>query len=525
MMKKRSMAAANIVSVMLGGLIAGCSEQSTPSNSAAVGSAVSNEPLKPITFTWMVTNRAEGPIRQDWEIFKEIEKKTGVTIDFQPVDAAAAEEKQKIMIATNSVTDFFYLRNQAGRDYGPEKVFLNLKDYLDIAPNIKKLFESDPEARAQSTAADGGYYTVPGRESQPGSKGFDYAWMARKDLMDKYGLKPPTTLDEFYQLLKDLKQNDPKLYPLIFNRPLLSKEGAYGVFSRMFTGITGFIELDPKTDQYAFAPYQKGFKEAIVFLNKLYTEKLIDPEFPLLTTAQFNEKLVSGKSAVTYTWKDNIKSLGAKAVDAGNKQYELEAIPMIAADGVYNYQYSRNKLSNFGLAISANVKDKKAAVKFLDYLISEEGKNYLSLGILGKTYNIVDGKARFPEELGSTPYSTLRRDYGVWYPGIGIDAGISREAWENGLDAKQMALNTAYEKYIIPAPRTLAKTADEQELEKAKRANIEKFLEQKITEFVSGKTPITDETYNQFIDQCKKLGADELLKMYNESYKRTYGGK
>ncbi|MNR16193.1 hypothetical protein D3C85_1327790 [compost metagenome] len=88
-----------------------------------------------------------------------------------------------------------------------------------------------------------------------------------------------------------------------------------------------------------------------------------------------------------------------------------------------------------------------------------------------------------------------------------------------------MALNTSYEKYIIPAPRTLAKTADEQELEKAKRANIEKFLEQKITEFVSGKAPITDETYNQFIDQCKKLGADELLKMYNESYKRTYGGK
>jgi putative aldouronate transport system substrate-binding protein len=525
-MKKRSIAAVTLASVMLGGLIAGCSGQGNPSDSVnKEGAVASNEPPKAITFTWLVANRPEGPVKQDWEIFKEIEKKTGVKIDFQPVADSGIDEKKKIMIATNSVTDIINVKNQDGRDYGPEKVFLNLKEYLDIAPNIKKFMDDNPEAKAQATAGDGGYYTVPAIESLPDSKGFDYAWLARKDLMDKYGLKAPTNLNEFYEFLKAFKQKDPNLIPLTFNTPLAGKEGAYGVFARMFTGITGFIELNPVNEQYMFAPYEKGFKDMLLFMNKLYTEKLLDPEFPLLTTDQYRERMTSGKSVVSYTWKASMDSYYLIASSAGNKEYNLDAFPMIAADGVNNYQFSRAKIGNSGLAIAANVKDKKAAVKFLDYLVSEEGKNYLSLGILNKSYKVVDGKKRYVEEFGTSPYTPLRRDYGVWYGGISLDNGTSREAWENGLDDKTKAINAAYAKYIVPAPKALVKTAEDQELEKSKRSNLDKFLEQKVTEFVSGKTPINDEAYNQFIDQSKKLGVDDLLKMYNAAYKRNYGGK
>jgi putative aldouronate transport system substrate-binding protein len=63
------------------------------------------------------------------------------------------------------------------------------------------------------------------------------------------------------------------------------------------------------------------------------------------------------------------------------------------------------------------------------------------------------------------------------------------------------------------------------ELEKSRLNNLNKYLEQQITEFVTGKTPISDETYQRFLDQAKKLGADDLLNMYNTAYKRTYGSK
>ncbi|VTR53569.1 Uncharacterised protein [Actinobacillus pleuropneumoniae] len=97
--------------------------------------------------------------------------------------------------------------------------------------------------------------------------------------------------------------------------------------------------------------------------------------------------------------------------------------------------------------------------------------------------------------------------------------------WERGLSEKSKDINARYEQYIVPAPKQIVKTEEELELEKSKLNNLNKFLEQKVTEFVTGKTPINDSTYQQFIDQAKKLGSDELLAMYNTAYTRTYGGK
>ncbi|NHN34209.1 extracellular solute-binding protein [Paenibacillus sp. S3N08] len=532
---------------MLGGLIAGCSgggqvaAPSAPAKDAggttgttgttapATTPATSSQPPKAVTFTWLAANRVEGPVKQDWETFKEIEKKTGVKIDFQVISEEALLEKRKIMIATNTVTDFILIPTQDGRDFGPEKVFLNLKNYLDKAPNIKKFFDANPEAKAQATAADGGYYTMPVLESDASTKGFNYAWYTRKDLHDKYGLKAPTTLDEFYQYLKALKDKHPDSYPLTFRTPLSNPNltGIYTVFLRAFTGVEGFINQTPDKDEYEFAGYHKGFKDSLLYMNKLYNEKLLEPEFALLTTAQWEERLLTGKSMVTYFWKADFDPLIDKArkANASNKDFEMNVIPQFAADGIKNYQYARPAVGVSGLAISANVKDKDAAIKFMDFLYSEEGTNYMSLGILNKTYKMVDGKPRYMEEFGTSPYVPLRRDWGVWFPNVSINNAIARAAWERGLDAKNKEINTFYAKYIIDAPKSIVKNADEQEIEKSKLNNLNKYFEQKMTEFVTGKTPINDQTVNEFIDQSKKQGVDDLLKLYNASYKRTYGVK
>lgn len=520
-MRKTTIAMA-LAAVLLGGGIAGCTSHSEPSGETKNPDSSAQ---KPITFTWLVYDRTEGKVRSDWEIFKEIEAKTGVKVDFQVVSQEGLAEKRQIMIATNSVTDFIQVTNQEGREHGPEKVFLNLKDYLNIAPNLKKFYDTFPEAKALATGPDGGLYTVPVLEGDPEGKGFNFVWYARKDLMDKYGLKPPTSLDEFYQFLKALKEKQPDSYPLIPNAPT-GDTGLYTVIGRAFTGIEGFFNLNPADDKYAFAPYHQGYKDALVYMNKLYAEKLLDPEYSLLTAAQWEERLLKGKSFVTYYWKAEINPLTDKARAAGaGQEYELDAIPLFAANGIKNYEFSRALVGSVGRAISAKVKDKERAVKFLDYLVSEEGSNYLSLGILGKTYTLENGKPVFMKEFGSSPYVPLRRDYGVWYDNISLNNAKARDAWERGLDEKSKAINARYQQYIIPAPKAIVKTEEELELEKSKLNNLNKYLEQKITEFVTGKTPINDTTYQQFIDQAKKLGSDELLNMYNTAYKRTYGSK
>ncbi|WP_054955706.1 extracellular solute-binding protein [Paenibacillus dakarensis] len=504
-----------LIFCMLTGLIAGgCSS----------GGSSGNDPNKPVTFSWLVYDRVEGKVREDWEIFKEIEKKTGVSIKFNIVSQEGLAEKKQIMIATNSVTDFMQVDNQEGREHGPEKVFLNLNDYLDKAPNLKKFYEDYPEAKAVATGSDGGIYTVPVIEGDAAGKGFNFIWYTRKDLLDKYNLKEPTTVDEFYQLLKDFKEKEPKSYPLI-NNAIIGDTGLYTVMGRAFTGIQGFYNIDPTTDQYAFAPYHDGYKDALVFMNKLYSEKLLDPEFWMLTQAQWEERILTGKSLVTYFWKADLESLVDKARKAGIADYELDALPLFAADGIKNYQYSRPVIGGSGRAISAKVKDKERAVQFMDFLVSEEGSNYLSLGIEGKTYTMEDGKPVYMKEFGTSPFNTLRKEWGVWYDLITLNNAKSREVWERGLSDKSKDINKRYEPFIIPAPKQIVKTEEELELEKSKLNNLNKFLEQRLTEFVTGKTPINDETYKQFLDDAKKLGSDDLLNMYNTAYNRTYGKK
>lgn len=510
-----------VAAVMLGGLAAGCS--GTGSKPAAGDQGADSAAKKPITFTWLVYDRTEGKVRSDWEIFKEIEAKTGVKIDFQVVSQEGLNEKRQIMIATNSVTDFIQVTAQEGRENGPEKVFLNLKDYLDKAPNLKAFYEAYPEAKALATGADGGLYTVPVLEGDPEGKGFNFVWLVRKDLTSKLNLKDPTNPDEFYQYLKTLKEHYPDTYPFS-PQTIVGDVGLYTVIGSMFTGIQGFFNLNPQTDTYAFAPYEKGYKDAIVFMNKLYAEKLLDPEYPFLTATQWDERIMKGKALVSYYWKANLPTLTENAKKAGAPaDYELDVILPFAAPGIKPYQFSRALVGSTGRAISAKVKDKDRAVEFLDYLLSEEGTNYLSLGIEGKTYTIEDGKPVFLKEFGETPYVPLRRDWGVWYDNITLNNAISRDAWERGMNEKSKAINKKYEPYIVPAPKAIVKTKEELELEKSKLNNLNKYLEQKITEFVTGKTPINDTTYNQFIEQAKKLGSDELLNMYNTAYKRTYG--
>jgi putative aldouronate transport system substrate-binding protein len=521
-MKKRTVAAA-LSAVMLSSLVAGCTSESK--DTPASGDTKKGEGAKkPITFSWLAYDRPEGKVRQDWEIFKEIEAKTGVKVEFQVVSQEGLKEKKQIMIATNAVTDFIQVDTLEGRQHGPDKVFLNLKDYMDKAPNMKAFFDKYPEAKAIATGADGGIYTVPVIEGDAEGKGFNFIWYTRKDIMDKYGLKAPTTLEEFYQYLKTLKEKQPDTYPLI-NNAIVGDTGLFTTFGRAFTGIHGFYNVDPATDKYAFAPYHKGYKDSLIFLNKLFTEKLLDPEFSMITQAQWEERILKGKSLVTFFWKADLETLMDKGRKAGTADYTLDAIPQFAADGIKNYQFSRSVVGATGRAISAKVKDKDRAVQFLDYLLSEEGSNYLSLGIEGKTYTKENGVPVYNKDFGASPFTTLRKDWGVWYDMVTLDNAKSRAVWESGLSEKSKAINKLYESVIIPAPKQIVKTSEELELEKSKLNNLNKYLEQKLTEFVSGKTPINDKTWQEFIDQTKKLGADELLNMYNAAYTRTYGKK
>lgn len=93
---------------------------------------------------------------------------------------------------------------------GPEKaitdkVILPLNDLIDkSAPNLKKLLQQDKELDKMIKTDNGTYYAFP--MIRPDNGLVFRGPMIRKDWLDELNLQVPTTIDEWYTVLKAFKE-------------------------------------------------------------------------------------------------------------------------------------------------------------------------------------------------------------------------------------------------------------------------------------------------------------------------------
>ncbi|XEC95534.1 extracellular solute-binding protein [Paenibacillus tarimensis] len=479
----------------------------------------------PITYSYFITERADAPIKDDWAIIKEMEKRTGVDIKFEPAPGNTAAEKKMILIATGSIPDIFSnIMAEEARQYGPEGLFLNFKPFMEqgLMPNVSKWFEKYPDAATVSTAPDGGIYAIPVFAEEDY---ISFSWMGRKDIMEPLGLQMPKNTEEFYQVLKKLKEAYPDSYPFIFqmseNDPM-TRYGLFREFTQMFTETDGIIGYNTREDKYVFAAEMPEFKEMLLFLNKLYTEKLMDPEFALMPPGQMDERLLTDKSFVTFHFKGRIDNYNVRAKQAdANATFDMQPMQPFALQGKEAFQFIKPVVfDQNNIALSAKVKHPEIAVQFIDYLYSEEGTDLTNLGIQGLTYEIVDGKPRYLPELEQDLVATLRKDFGVVYDGIRM-AGANKTQDARTKTETIILTDEMHTPFTKPTPPYKVPTEEENELEKEKRPNLIKHFEQNLTEFVMGKRPITDENIEKFIEQSNRLGTVQLVEAYNNQHNRS----
>ncbi len=524
-----------LAGVMTASLAAGCAGGSKEPEKGAspekpAANAQSDGKLKlpltetPVTYRYFIKERADAAVKNDWPIALELAKRTNVKLQFEAVPGAGFDEKKKIAIATNSIPDIVSgLTAAEGRQYGPDGLFLNIKPYMDkgLMPNIKKLYEKYPDMKTVSTAPDGGIYAIPNLAAEGW---FSFAWMGRKDVLDQYGLKLPTNTDELYNVLKAIKEKEPASYPFTMREIRLNQRyGLFNDFSRAFTEVS-VIGYNPFTKKYEFAAEKPGFKDMLVYLNKLFKEGLLDPEFALLKVNQWEERILTNKSHFTLDFKNRYDQFttNAKKADA-NTKFNMTPVQPIAAPGKKPYTFASPivDIAKNNVALSKNIKNPEIAVQFLDYLFSEEGAYLTELGIEGVTHTTKDGKPSYLPTIAKPEVSTMRKDFGARYDEglMFVEKGLGRIA-ENYFETNKV-LEDLYKPFVVEAAPAVLVTEKEQELEKEKKPNVEKYLEQKLTEFVMGRTAITDAAVAEMVAQANKLGAADLVKMYNEQVERT----
>nr|AYQ75470.1 extracellular solute-binding protein [Cohnella candidum] len=414
---------------------------SSPSASASASASESSSPsadepgwksdTKPITFDWYL-NFAWFPNK--WGVdptSQYVTKKTGVNINFI-VPAGNENEKLNAMIAANDLPDFITL---GWWEEGVKKMVEGglVESLTDLAKEYDPYFfkVADPAKLSWYAQPDGKTYVYPNASSSP--KDFEkygtqftsnQTFVVRKDIYEAIGKPDMRTPEGFLNALKMAKEK----FPEINGQPLIPigfhEFGPAGNYSFLAADqdssyLSSFLALPrekdgklyDRTTDPEFVKWLKVFRQA----NQ---DGLISKDVFVDKRAQMEEKIAQGRYfAMLYQRTDFAAQQNVLFAKDPNSVY-------IAVDGPANANMDPPTLAGPAISgwtvtlISKKVKDKERAIKFLSYLISEEGQKDLYLGEKGVSYDTIDGKDQFlPEakKLMETDRSAFDKKYGSSY--------------------------------------------------------------------------------------------------------------
>lgn len=213
--------------------------------------------------------------------------------------------------------------------------------------------------------------------------------LIREDWLREAGLPLPETTEDFYRALQAFKENR------------LRKNGEviypYGQIDYYHTAPLQYSFWDwdriTKEDLYAEPGWaMPGNKEAFRFLNRLYHEGLIDPDFHLDRFAQqFQKDLVNGRvGAATPNTNEPVYMGYLAELQRNDPNATLTPIdPFTSASG----EKPKPILEKTGMYIMVpkTSKNAEAAIKYLNWMAQPENIITLQNGVEGVTYRMEDG--------------------------------------------------------------------------------------------------------------------------------------
>ncbi len=393
---------------------------------------------------------------EDGPIAKAVEEKTGVRLN---VETIVSSEKEKLaqIFASGLVPDItnapHWSTNPGGegeliKEAAIEGLLLGLNAYYEKFPNVKRMMTegvSDLYLSRDLNHPDynGERYVIPQQTPRRDEdvRNWAYNVWVRQDILTDLGYeqKDIDSSQKLYELLVEIKEGG---YTDINGNPVIPS-GAwhngwnYGDFLDSFTDgtMTGWNLVDGKLENDMFSDLQE---ERILFMRKLVSEGLFDPEALTHTDTQAKEKAVTGRVAVLNAHYPNMYGFLASTLYIDHPEMKYVPVgPLKNAAGGVNKTYERHgRTGSPVLFFSADIEEPERALGFIDYINSDEGLLLVLFGIEGEHYTMVDGVPTYTAEWDEirTTDSNKWNLQGFGYNNfIGADPSIG-----NGWDASYM---------------------------------------------------------------------------------------
>lgn len=172
------------------------------------------------------------------------------------------------------------------------------------SPLLRSIIEKEGKEIFDTGTYGGKIYGIPTK--MPSTNGYNHLWI-RQDWLDKLKLERPKTIDDLYNVIKAFKEQDPDgngqddTFGVGMHKGFMyDMKGLFWGHGSYITGSGGDMWLEGEDGKITSYITSQGTKDTITFLNKLYKEGLVDPEFGTKDGAKSEELIVSGKVGMSF---------------------------------------------------------------------------------------------------------------------------------------------------------------------------------------------------------------------------------
>ncbi len=455
-------------------------------------------------------------LSKDAQILDEIQSRANVTIDWNLIDPTIyADTVSPMLAAGTDLQDIVLLPDQdPNMSYIKSGMFIALDEYFDSMPNYKKFLDENPEIKAALTATDGHIYYVP---QTVVTRNYQPCMMINVRWLEKLNMDEPKTLDEFVTMLRAFRDNDMNGNGDSSDEIPMSITSAYlpYLFGPAFglDLVSGFYADDNGTVHYAYYE-SENYKKYLEFVKSLYDEGLLEMEYTSLNRDQITSRCAQDITGVTFDFSWQMSTLySAQFADYDGTTPIFKGVAPIS--GEYQGSYvGRNPVSGI-FGVTKNSGNVDLAVKFLDYIMSEECQDLYVWGLKDVTYTEAAD--------GSREYLPRCSEDTVWYQQLGINAPCmpsqqSVPATDVLLAKWHVEVDKEIEQYIkAPFPNVYA-TDEEASVLSQYLVDIQTYVEQMNVAFISGVNDMA--TFDSYLTTLKNMNIEELIQIKQAQYDR-----
>jgi len=462
---------------------------------------------------------------EEMKMFTVMEDKTNIAFEFSNPSSEGLEESVNLAFGSNDLTDIMFgvnLTREQEAKYGAEGQLIPLEDLIeDYAPNLKKILEDDSEVIRTITAADGHIYSLPFIDSEQGFLSYQKLWI-NQEWLDELNLDMPETVEDFQEVLKAFKNQDPNGNGEADKFPLSADKDSYPSLHQVMLNAFGFTGLwDVATEEVRYAPVENDYKEYLAFMRGLYEEGLYDDEAFIQDAQQLNAKGDNGQLGVFY-------DAGPFLTVGMERNEEYVALPPLTSS-VNNEQMAlRTPLVNTGVfAITQENKHPEATMRWIDYFYSDEGAIFMHYGIEGEDFKYIDDQQGI-ERL--TPEGMERDEFISKLNPIGVTLPRTHDAVQKLMlhkqdetDPQDYYIMQETQKTTMPHAKpgfpNVHYKEDEIKTINSIGTDIDDYVERMEAEFITGKSSIEDD-WDEYIETLEKMDVESYIDIHSDAYER-----